>query len=164
MHHNGPTAGARAGAENGGFMNVRDLVKAWADHLVTSRPEDTIESAATLLSTNNIGALPVRDVDGRLVGVVSERDITRAVARHGVKALALRVADIMTHDVVTCGPDDSVKSVMETMTRRHIRHLPVVEKGELVAMLSQRDLMQALVEQTALELNVLRDYVHAKRS
>ena len=145
-------------------MNVHDLVKAGADHLVTARPEDTIESAATLLSTNNIGALPVRDIDARLVGVVSERDITRAVARHGVKALSLRVADVMTRDVITCGPDDSVKSVMETMTRRHIRHLPVVEKGELVAMLSQRDLMQALVEQTALELNVLRDYVHAKRS
>ena len=143
-------------------MNVRELLKTKGDRLVTNRPEDTLEAAAQLLTQNNIGALPVRNAQGELVGMISERDIVRRVAEMGAKALLLRVGDAMTRDVSTCTPADSVKSVMDTMRRRHIRHVPVVDNGTLVGIISQRDVLHSLLEQTQLEINVLRDVLIAK--
>ncbi|MCZ7664313.1 MAG: CBS domain-containing protein [Thermoleophilia bacterium] len=143
-------------------MNIQALLKAKGERLLTNRPEDTLEAAAQLLSHNNIGALPVRDSEGRLVGMVSERDIVRRLAELGGKALSLKVGDAMTRDVSTCSPLDSVKSVMETMRRRHIRHVPVVDGGALVGIISQRDVLHSLLEQTQLEVNVLRDVLIAK--
>jgi len=143
-------------------VKVEQLLKKKGDHLVTSRPEDTLEAAAQLLTTNNIGALPVRDADGRLVGIVSERDLVRRVAEQGARALSYRVGDIMSRDVAKCGAGDSVKSVMETMSRRHIRHVPVVDGTALVGIISQRDVMKSILDETQLEMGVLRDIVIAK--
>lgn len=144
-------------------MSVRSLLASKKDRLFTCRPEDTVETAASLLTTNQIGALPVRDAAGSLVGMISERDVVRGVSDSGARALSLQVKDLMSREVITCRPDDTVKSVMEKMSRRHIRHLPVVEGGGLVGIISQRDVMQQLLEQTQLEANVLRDYLIAKR-
>lgn len=143
-------------------MKVEQLLKKKGDHLVTSRPEDTLEAAAQLLTTNNIGALPVRDADGTLVGMLSERDLVRSVAERGARALSLKVADIMSHDVAKCSASDSVKSVMETMSRRHIRHVPVVDGTDLIGIISQRDVMKSILDETQLEMGVLRDIVIAK--
>ncbi|MHB1343250.1 MAG: CBS domain-containing protein [Thermoleophilia bacterium] len=144
-------------------MNVEQLLKKKGERLVTNRPEDTLEAAAQLLSVNNIGALPVRDAEGRLVGVLSERDVVRRVADKGARALSLTVGDVMSRDVATCTPTDSVKSVMETMSRRHIRHVPVIDGTDLIGVISQRDVMRSILDETQLEMNVLRDYLIAKR-
>lgn len=143
-------------------MHVEQLLKKKGDRLVTNRPEDTLEAAAQLLSVNNIGALPVRDASGRLVGMISERDLVRRLAEQGARALSLKVGDVMSRDVATCAPGDSVKSVMETMSRRHIRHVPVVDAGGLIGIISQRDVMRSVLDETQLEMNVLRDVLIAK--
>lgn len=137
-------------------MNVREILDAKGAKLVTVRPEDTAEAAAMLIASNNIGALPVRDAEGDLVGVLSERDIVRGFAERGGKVLEMRVSDLMTADVATCTPDDTVKSALETMKRRHIRHLPVLDDG-LVAMLSARDLMDNRLAQKEMEVDILRE-------
>jgi CBS domain-containing protein len=144
-------------------MNVEQLIKKKGDRLVTNRPEDTLEAATQLLSVNNIGALPVRDAEGRLVGILSERDVVRRLAEQGARALSLTVGDVMSRDLATCKPADSVKSVMETMSRRHIRHVPVVDGTGLVGIISQRDVMRSILDETQLEMNVLRDHLIAKR-
>jgi len=144
-------------------MQVIDLLDRTARSPVTARPEDTLQTAATLLANNNIGAMPVRDGEGRLVGVLSERDIAHCFADLGNKVEDLRVQDMMSRDVVTCSPTDDVNDAMRVMSQRRIRHLPVVEDGALSGMISSRDVMEAMLEQTVLERDVLRDYAIAAR-
>ena len=139
-------------------MLVKDILGRKGVKLVTTRPKNTVEAAAALLVSNNIGALPVRDDTGKLVGVISERDVVHAFARDGGKVLSLLVEDLMTHDVVVCAPDDTVKEAMRRMARCHIRHLPVVDDGGLCGIISQRDVMEFRLEETEMERNVLRDY------
>lgn len=144
-------------------MYIRDILDKNERKLITARPEDTVETAASRLANNNIGACPVRDEHGALVGVMSERDIVRAFSESGGKVLSLRVRDLMTRDVAVCRLDDEVREAKETMTRRHIRHLPVVnDDGSVVAMISMRDVIECHLEQTQMEVNVLRDYAIAR--
>ena len=132
--------------------------------LVTIRPEDTIETTATLLATNKIGAMPVRDEDGKLVGVISERDIVRGMSDKGGRAVSLSVQTLMTSPVTTCSPDDNIASVLDTMTQRHFRHMPVLDgNGNLMGMISQGDLVKCQLEQAKMEVNVLRDVAIATR-
>jgi len=141
-------------------MKVKDLLRL-DSQVVTIRPEDTLETVATMLASNNIGALPVRNAKGDLVGLISERDIVTAFARKGAKVLKLQVRDMMTRSVITCGPDETVKEIAEAMSRRHFRHMPVVSDGELVGMVSVRDVLGQRLEQSELESNVLRETVIA---
>jgi len=143
-------------------MNIKDILKRRDRGLVSNRPEDTIEAAAMLLASHNIGALPVRDESGDLVGVISERDIVRGFAERGGKVSALRVRDLMTRDVVTCAPEDDVKDARRKMKMRYIRHLPVVEAGRLCGMISSRDVMESRLEETKLERDVVRAYAIAR--
>lgn len=142
-------------------MTVQSLLKNDRAKVVTCRPDDTVELVARLLTKNRIGAVPVIDGKGKLVGVISERDIVRGLSETPAKVADRRVKELMTADVATCRPTDHVKDVMAVMARRHIRHLPVLENGELRDMLSQRDVMISRIEQTELEVNVLRDYAIA---
>ncbi len=140
-------------------MSVETILKDHDGNLITCRPEDTIETVARLLTSNKIGALPVRDGDRKLVGIISERDIVRGLSEKGVAVVNLIVSDLMSPDVATCKPTDSIKDVVEIMLRRHIRHLPVVEGDDLLDILSQRDVMESRLELTELETSVLRDRV-----
>ena len=145
-------------------MKISDILKNKQKTIVTIRPEDTIETAATLLATNKIGAMPVRDETGKLAGVLSERDIVRGVAEKGGKATSLSVATLMTSTVTTCSPDDDVNDVLALMHARRFRHMPVLDAdGAMVGMISQGDLVQCRLEMTKMEVNVLRDYAIASR-
>jgi CBS domain-containing protein len=144
-------------------MSVRTLLEAKDSRTITCRPEDTIETAASLLHTNKIGALPVRDAEGRLVGMLSERDVVRGVAESGSRVMDLRVRDLMTRSLETCAPGESLKVAMEKMHRKHVRHLPIVEGEALVGIISQRDVLHAVLDQMQLEANVLRDFLIASR-
>lgn len=144
-------------------MSVRKLLDKKGSSLVTARPEDTVETAATLLFTNNIGAVPVRNENGDLIGVLSERDIVRGIAQRGGKIFRLLVRDLMTENVVTCKPEDPIKDAMSMMMKRHIRHLPVVDEDGLCCMISLRDLLQSRLQETETEVNVLRDYAITRK-
>jgi CBS domain-containing protein len=143
-------------------MNVERMLKHRRGPAITCRPDDAVAVVAKLLTHHRIGALPVCDSSGALVGVISERDLVRGLALKGDDLLAMPAKELMTRDVATCQPTDTVKDVMATMSRRHIRHLPVMEKGRLKDMLSQRDVMEARLEETRLEADVLRDVVRAR--
>lgn len=146
-------------------MKARDILDKKGRRVVTIRADASIETAIHRLALERIGALVVSK-DGEIVeGIVSERDILHALAREGGAILGpgRQVAEIMTRAVRTCGPEDSVKHLMDTMTRYRVRHLPVVEDGRLIGLVSIGDVVKNRLEEMELETNVLRDVVLAAR-
>lgn len=146
-------------------MKARDILDKKGRRVVTIRADANIETAIHRLALERIGALVVSE-DGEIVeGIVSERDILHALAREGGAILGpgRQVAEIMTRAVRTCGPEDSVKHLMDTMTRYRVRHLPVVEDGRLIGLVSIGDVVKNRLEEMELETNVLRDVVLAAR-
>ncbi len=129
--------------------HIDDLILS-AD-LLTINPDATAREVATVLSTNNIGALPVCDGDGNLVGIISERDIVHGFAERGADVESLIVADLMTRDVITCAPGNDIGDTLEVMNEKKIRHLPVLDGGRLTAIVSFRDVMAAVLERTRQE-------------
>ena len=101
------------------------------------------------------------DGEGGVAGIVSERDLVRALASHGAKALELEARQVMTRDVVTCDPDESIDNVMEIMTRGRFRHLPVVRRGELLGLVSIGDVVKSRLEETRHEAEALKAYISA---
>ena len=138
-------------------MTVNTILEKRDRHPITCRPEDTVQSAATLMSTNRIGAMPVRDTDGTVVGMISERDIVGAFSTHSAKTIDLLVDDLMTKSVITCTSDTSIRDAMQTMSTNRIRHLPVFEGDEFVGVVSIGDTLAHTLEELKLEANVLRD-------
>lgn len=144
-------------------MTVRVLLKQLSGELRTIGPKARVETAAALLHTNTIGALPVVDETGRLVGIISERDIVKAVATRGAGGLNLLVQDIMSSNVATMTCDDSVRDVERLMNTRRIRHVPILEDGKLRAIVSMRDVVKYRLNAIEMEKNVLRDVALAAR-
>jgi CBS domain-containing protein len=144
-------------------MRIRDVLEAKEPRLVTCRPEDAVTTAADLMTAHSIGALPVRDEEDRLVGILSERDIAHGFACHGETLSRKNVRSLMSSPVVTCRPDDEVRAALATMSRRRIRHLPVVEGAALVGIVSQGDMLARLLAKSEFENAVLRDHVIALR-
>ena len=143
-------------------MKVQDLLKRKDSKVITCREESTVEEAARLITKHSVGALPVTERTGALVGILSERDVARAVAENGTAAAGMAVADLMTRDVKVIGPEDSVKEGVRRMGRLTIRHLPVLGDGKLLGVISQRDVLKAILDDTQLEVNVLRDVALTK--
>lgn len=144
-------------------MTVGNILEKLGQKLATCRPEDTIQTVATILTTKGIGALPVCDEQGGMVGIVSERDLVVAFAREGGKTGSLQVRDIMTSNVISCGPHDTSAHARELLQKYRFRHLPVVQDSTIVGILSIRDLLETRLEETELEVNVLKDSVIAAR-
>jgi len=143
-------------------MSIQNILNRTHMSLVTIRPEDTAETAAQLLTSNNIGALLVRDADGQMAGVISERDIVKTFARRPNALMDLRVEDLMTREITFCRASESVKDAMEKMSRHHIRHLPVLnDSDELLGIISIRDVMTSRLEESELEASELRAYAIA---
>lgn len=142
-------------------QTIADLLKNRAAPVVTCRPTDTVQLVVGLLDRNKIGALPVTDGEGRLVGVVSERDIIRALAANKNDVRARAISELMTRDVVTCTLATSVKDAARLMDKRRIRHLPVMDGSRVVDMVSLRDVVSSRLNEAELEADVLRDYARA---
>ena len=142
-------------------MRVGNFLRASCQQLVTCAPEETVETVAVRLSSCDIGAMPVCGAGGALVGVISERDLVRAFARDSARFRERRVRDLMSCDVVTCAPDESMAAVEKLMNDHRIRHLPVVEGARLVGIVSIGDTIVARRRETRDEVNVLRDAVIA---
>ncbi len=121
-------------------------------------PDATVFEAISLMAEKNIGALPVVD-DGRLLGVISERDYTRKVILLGRVSRETRVGDIMTVEPVTVSPADSVQECMRLMTENHVRHLPVLEAGQMVGLLSIGDVVNWTIASQKSAIEDLTNFV-----
>lgn len=119
----------------------------------------TLGEAAACLSDNGIGAAPVVDGDGHILGIISERDLTRALARAGASALTCAVEEVMTSPAVTVSESTGVLSALALMSKRRIRHLPVVESGEIRGIVSIGDLVKYRIERIEAEAAAMRDYI-----
>jgi CBS domain-containing protein len=144
-------------------MKVGEILQWNRQVLSTCTAEEPILTISERLSALNIGAMPVCGAGAALIGVISERDIVRGFARNGARLTERYVRDLMTREVVTCSPDDSMTDAESRMNKHHIRHLPVVERGKLVGMLSIRDVTAWRLQESRNEVNVLRDAVIAAR-
>ena len=140
-------------------MTVARILAAKGRNVVTMEPNRTLAEAAALLTARNIGAAVVTDTQGRVLGMLSERDILHAVGTGGAAALDDAVARHMTAPVVTTDEDESVQVAMEKMTVRRCRHLPVVADEELVGIVSIGDVVKHRLEQIEHEYQAMRDYI-----
>ena len=139
-------------------MTVARIINEKGRDVVTTSPEKSLAEIAAILSEKRIGAILVVE-DGAIRGIVSERDIVRALARHGSEALRKLAADCMTTRVVTCRPEDTINDVMQKMTSGRFRHLPVVENGNLAGIVSIGDVVKRRIEEVEKEAEQIREYI-----
>lgn len=146
-------------------MNVKAILAAKQNDLggdiVSIEPTADLSAAAKCLASHRIGAVVIRGAGGRLAGILSERDIVSALARHGPSALDLPVGQVMTRDVETCGEDDTVAELMERMTAGKFRHVPVTRNEELVGVISIGDVVKERVEEIERESEAMRNYIRS---
>jgi CBS domain-containing protein len=144
-------------------MYVRDILSTKGDRIITTKPDAKIEATTQLLAKHRIGAILVTDAADRIAGIISERDIVRGLAKHGAAVAQLSVNDLMTRDVHTCAPNDTIADIMGVMTAQRFRHLPVLDEDRLVGIVSIGDVVKYRLDETKLEVESLRDYVLAGR-
>lgn len=142
-------------------MLITQLLNAKGRQVFTATPDDALSSIAALLYSRKVGAFVVADRVGRVVGIVSERDIIKAIATMGAESLSRPVSDIMTRDVISAGVDETVETLLERMTDRRIRHLPVMEGARLVGIVSIGDLVKAKIDAVEHEAQTLKAYITA---
>lgn len=140
-------------------MNVKAILAAKGGEVISIEPTADLTAAARLLEARRIGAVVICGAGGRLAGILSERDIVRAISEHGAEALTLPVGQVMTRNVATCGEDDTVATIMERMTEGKFRHMPVLAKGKLIGLVSIGDVVKQRVEEVEQESEAMRDYI-----
>jgi len=140
-------------------MNVEQLLSGKGREVISVQPHRTLAEAIRTLSEKRIGAVVVMGADGALVGILSERDIIRALGEQGGAALESAVSRSMTSKVVTCRPQTSVDELMEIMTTGRFRHVPVVENGRVAGIVSIGDVVKHRVAAIEAESQAMRDYI-----
>jgi CBS domain-containing protein len=140
-------------------MLVSHILREKGRDVLAISPGATLAEAARVLTKHRIGALIVRDEDGALSGIISERDVVRAVAEEGAAALAFTVDSRMTRDVATCAQTDTIEEIMETMTRCRFRHLPVVEEDSVIGIISIGDVVKMRIAEALREAQALKEYI-----
>lgn len=143
-------------------MHVANLLTTKGREIATISQERTVSDALAILKERGIGALVVTGANQPLVGIVSERDVVRALATHGADALNLTVADLMTANVTVCDETTLVTKLMGLMTSQHIRHVPVMDQNQLVGLVSIGDVVKACFDELEHEKQDLLDYVSAR--
>jgi CBS domain-containing protein len=138
-------------------MSISEVLRGKGHKVETVRTTESVEAAVRKLAEKRIGAVVVEDQWMRHAGIFSERDFVNAIAEHGARALTFPVEKLMSAPVVTCRPTDQVETAMAAMTMAKIRHLPVVDGGRLVGIVSIGDLVKHRLDEKALEANVLLD-------
>jgi CBS domain-containing protein len=140
-------------------MTVKAILSRKGSNVITIEPTRTLSEAVHTLAEHRIGAVVVVSPDGQVGGILSERDIVRALANRGPGALQDEVGQVMTRKVVTCTESDTVAEIMERMTQGKFRHLPVVERGRLVGLVSIGDVVKHRLGEMEHESNALREYI-----
>jgi CBS domain-containing protein len=143
-------------------MRVSDLLASKGHDVATISQERSITDALAILKERGVGALVVTGPLPPLVGILSERDIVRALATQGADALDAKVADLMTSEVRICDEDTTMASLMGLMTEHHIRHVPVVQNLTLSGLVSIGDVVKARLDELELDKKELLDYVSAR--
>lgn len=140
-------------------MAVAHILRQKGSGVVTVSPEDTVQCIVDTLAKHRIGAVVVLDADGGIAGIVSERDVVRAMAGDAAGVLGKTAQDIMTVKVRTCSPADSEAELMQMMTESRIRHLPVLAHGRLAGMVSIGDLVKLRIETMEAEADQMKTYI-----
>jgi CBS domain-containing protein len=140
-------------------MTVKAILSRKGSDIITIEPTATLADAVKLLAERRIGAVVVTGAERRVVGILSERDIVRTLAEQGERTLAAPVSESMTRKVVTCGEAETISEVMERMSAGKFRHIPVIEQGKLVGIVSIGDVVKWRLEEMARESDALRDYI-----
>jgi CBS domain-containing protein len=144
-------------------MIVKTILAAKGGEVVSIEPAADLVAAAKLLVKHRIGALVVTETGGCLVGILSERDIIRALAENVSAALQMSVAEVMTRDVFTCGMDDSTSSVLKRMTTGKFRHMPVLENDRVVGLVSIGDIGKRHMETLSDHFDQLNEHFNLMR-
>ena len=139
-------------------MTVRSILDAKGHNILSIEPEAKLSAAIKILGERKIGAVLVMN-QGRLEGILSERDIVRVLGERGARVLEEPVSAVMTRKVVSCREKDTVSEIMETMTRGKFRHLPVVEDNKVAGLISIGDVVKWRVGEYEREQEALRDYI-----
>ena len=140
-------------------MHVAAVIKRKGSDVVIIASDRTIAEAVNVLTERRIGALLVMDGNDAVGGIISERDIVRALSRNGADVLTRKVSELMTRDVRSCSCHDTIAKVMNIMTQGRFRHFPVVEDGKLVGLISIGDVVKQRLDDAELEVETLRGYV-----
>ena len=140
-------------------MNVKTIIGNKGRDVITARESDKISDVASSLSANKIGALVISNDGVHINGIVSERDIVHGLVEHGASLLDREISDVMTRDVFTCSPYDSVDELMAKMSGRRIRHLPCVEGDRLCGMISIGDVVKYRLVEIEAEAEAMRAYI-----
>ena len=140
-------------------MTVARILANKGRTVTTVPPHATLRDVVDVLAAKHLGALVIADAAGAMVGIVSERDVVRAIARRGVDAMDDSVSDHMTRNVITASEADSVIQVVQTMSAGKFRHMPVLEAGVLVGLVSTGDAIKYRLEQMESEQSALREYI-----
>ena len=142
-------------------MLVSQILKDKGDLVFTASPHETVAAAAALLHSRRVGAMVIIDASDTIAGILSERDIVRVVAELGAAGLSEPISSCMTRDVVFAAPTELVQSLLERMTDRRIRHLPVVKDGRLAGIVSIGDLVKSKIAEAEAEAENLKAYITA---
>lgn len=140
-------------------MNVKTILSIKGNEVVSIEPTATLEQAVHKLAEHRIGALLVLGPNRRVTGILSERDVVRALAERGAGVLSEPLATVMTRKVVTCAQSDTVGAIMELMTTGKFRHVPVVEQERVIGVVSIGDVVKHRLQEIEQESNALRDYI-----
>lgn len=143
-------------------MKVKSILSAKGTDVATVRPDATLVDVTAALRDHGVGALVVSTDGSTIDGIVSERDVVRALAAHGDATLERSVSSVMSDDVVTCDPTDTMDELMAMMTARRIRHVPVTENGSLAGIISIGDVVKARLGQLEQENDQLYDYIQGR--
>ncbi len=140
-------------------MNVATILNIKGRNVATAKAEASLMEIVRFLAEHKVGAMVIVDDSDGLCGIISERDIVRAISAQGDSALTQHARDFMTRDVVTCGEEDSVAALMERMTAGRFRHLPVVDEGKLVGIISIGDVVKQRISEAEQEAEAMRAYI-----
>lgn len=142
-------------------MKVRDVLFAKGDHVFTVSPHQSMQDVVRVLMAHRIGALLVVD-EGRTVGIVTERDVLRECLDGADRLDEIPVRDAMTRDLVVGSPSDDVEDALALMTSRRIRHLPIIDSGQVAGLISIGDAVKVTLDETAYENGFLKDYIQGR--
>ncbi len=140
-------------------MDVASILRLKGDRVETASPTTPLIDVARQLAERRIGAVVVVDGARQVVGIISERDIIRWLGSEGTGAMSVPVSQVMTHRVVTCERNDTLNALMERMTARRFRHLPVVEDEQLVGIVSIGDVVKHHIRDVEREADAMRQYI-----
>jgi len=140
-------------------MKIKDISRIKGREVITVKPHNTLSEAIKKLVNNKIGAIPVCDFKGTLLGILSERDVVRWIHRGNSDITKTQVKDVMTYKVVTGDPEDDLENALKIMTEKGIRHLPVLIGTRVVGMLSLRDVIEEQLTEHGSKVRRLNEYV-----